>query len=138
MSHDSNNTHFEGVPQTFLPVIEKLKLLYVSWIMIHRKIPRTERFGLGARIDNAFLDLLTALRRASFSEPKHKLPMLEISVVKIDDIKFFIQLLWENHLISNEQFIFFGNELEMIGKNVGGWRKEIKKKTSTISVEEKE
>ncbi|MEK7609878.1 MAG: four helix bundle protein [Patescibacteria group bacterium] len=98
--------------------------------MIHRKIPRTERFGLGNRIDNAFLDLLTVLRRASFTEPKQKIPLLEIAVVKIDDIRFFIQLLWENKLISQEQFISFGTEIYTIGKNIGGWRKEIVKKTS--------
>lgn len=136
-SHSLNNTDYVGISQTHLPVIEKLKILYISWITIHRKIPRTERFGLGTRIDNAFLDLLTSLRRASFSEPKQKIPLLEIAIVKIDDIKFFVQLLWESKLISNEQYISFGNDLEIIGKNIGGWRKDMIKKTSTTSMEEK-
>jgi hypothetical protein len=107
-----------------------VKSLYASWIIIHRKIPRTERFGLGGRVDNAFLDLLTALRRASFAEPKQKISLLEIAVVKIDDIRFFAQLLWENKLISDNQFSSFGINLEDIGKNVGGWKKEMIKKTS--------
>lgn len=81
-------------------------------------------------MDNAFLDLLTALRRASFANPKQKIPLLEIAVIKIDDMKFFVQLIWENKLMSSEQFTSFGAELETIGKNVGGWRKEMIKKTS--------
>jgi hypothetical protein len=136
-SHISDSTPSPRLSQVFLPVVEKVKILYTSWIVIHRKIPRTERFGLGARVDNAFLDLLTALRRASFTEPKQKIPMLEIAVVKIDDIRFFVQLLWENRLLSNEQFISFGNELEAIGKNIGARRKEVIKKTSTQCAEEK-
>lgn len=118
-------------------MVEKVKRLYATWIQIHRKIPRTERFGLGSRIDNALLDLLTALKRASFSELKTKVAILEIAVVKVDDIRFFIQLLWENKLMSDDQFIYFGAELEVIGKNVGGWRREMIKKTSASKAEER-
>jgi len=131
-SHTSNNTPPRPISPVSLPVIEKIKSLYAAWIVIHRKIPRTERFGLGARIDNAFLNLLTALRRAAFTETKQKIPLLEISIVKIDDVRFFIQLLWENRLMSNDQYLSFGTEIETIGKMVGGWRKEMIKKNSTI------
>jgi hypothetical protein len=133
-----NPSHIDKVtpPPTFLPVVEKTKKLYAIWILIHRKIPRTERFGIGLRIDNAFLDLLTALRRASFSEPRQKIPLLEMAVVKIDDIRFFIQLLWENRLVSNEQYISLNLNLETIGNNVGGWRKETIKKTSPTKIGE--
>ncbi len=130
-AHNTNTTPPRSLLPEFLPVVEKTKLLYSSWIVIHRKIPRTERFGIGLRIDNAFLDLLTALRRASFSELKQKIPILDIAIVKIDDIRFFLQILWENRLMSNEQYVSFGTEIETIGKNVGGWKKEILKKTST-------
>lgn len=82
-------------------------------------------------MDGAFLDLLTAIRRASFIGPKQKIPLLEIAIVKIDDIRFFLQLLWENRLMSSEQYATFGAELETIGRNIGGWRKEMIKKTST-------
>lgn len=32
--------------------------------------------------------------------------------------------------MSNVQYASFGSELETIGKNVGGWKKEMVKKTS--------
>jgi hypothetical protein len=59
-----------------------------------------------------------------------------MAVVKIDDIRFFIQLLWENRLVSNEQYISLNLNLETIGNNVGGWRKETIKKTSPTKIGE--
>ncbi len=116
-------------------MIEKVKTLYKQWMIIHRKIPRTERFGIGLRIDNAFLDLMTSLRRAMFSRPERKIPLLEIALSKIDDIRFFTQLLWETKLISNEQLTAFGKGLESIGNDTGAWRKGVIAKTSATGAE---
>lgn len=118
-------------------MLEKLKGLYKEWIPVHRKIPRTERFGIGMRIDSTLLDLLMTLRRAGFASGERKIALLEIAIGKIDDIRFLFQILWETRLISNEQFIQFGQKIEEIGKDVGGWRKGVLAKTPPPRVEEK-
>lgn len=84
-----------------LPILEKAKAIYKNWIVIHRNIPRTERFGIGTKIDFLFLELLELLRRAVYSSVSEKIKILENTTGKIDSLRFFVQLLWETRLISN-------------------------------------
>ncbi len=118
-------------------MLEKTKTLYGEWIPIHRKIPKTERFGLGARIDSALLDLMMTLRRAKFASGERKVTLLEFAVGKIDDTRFLFQLLWETKNISLEQFSGLGQKVEEVGRDVGGWRKGMLAKTPPRKAEEK-
>lgn len=53
------------------------------------------------------------------------------ALTRLDTIKFFIQLAWENKLIPNEHYITLSEKFEEIGKMLGGWEKGLKKKTPT-------
>jgi len=119
----------------FPPVIEHLKNAYKQWIAIERNLPKCERFGLGQRIDLLFTDLLDVLQRASFSPIESKISLLSDSLVKIDSLRFFIQLCWELKLIPSKQFTTLGKDVESIGKMIGGWRKGLLTKTSGIPEE---
>ncbi len=118
-------------------MLEKVRALYKEWIPVHRKIPRTEKFGIGMRTDSTILDLLIILRRTGFASGDRKIAMLESAIGKIDDTRFLFQLLWDTHLISNDQFILFGQKIEEIGRDVGGWRKGILAKTPAVRAGEK-
>ena len=131
------NTTMKTPPLRVLPVLEKAKTLYKIWISIHRKIPRTERFGIGLRTDNALLDLLETLRRSAFASGERKITLLDGAIGKVDDIRFLFHLLWETGLISESQFILLGEKIEEIGRDVGGWRRGILAKTSAQRAEEK-
>lgn len=104
---------------------------------MHRNIERTVRFGLGTKIDVLFLDLLELLRKATYTPINRKLTLLEDASNKIDSLRFFFQLLWEAHLVSNKQYISFGAEIENVGKIIGGWKKGLISKTSAIKAEER-
>ncbi len=104
---------------------------------MHRNIPRTERFGLGSKIDFLFLELLELLRKAVYSPVGIKIVLLEDVIIKIDSLRFFFQLLWEARLVSNNQYISLGNDIEELGKIVGGWKKGIINKTSANKAEER-
>jgi len=92
---------------------------------------------LGQKIDHSFIDLLDTLRKASFTPIHSKMPLLEKSLSLIDSLRFFIQLCWETKLISAKHFSLIGQEIETIGRNVGGWRKDLLKKTSGVPEEKK-
>ncbi len=134
-----NFTHKEDItpPPRLLPVVEKTKDTYKNWITIHRNIPRTERFGIGLKIDSLFLELLEILRTATYAQIMEKIKILENGLLKIDSLRFFVQILWETRLISNSQFITLGGDIENIGKMVGGWKKGIIIKTSANKAEER-
>ena len=109
-------------------MVQKVKDIYKNWLPVHRNLPRLERFGLGLRIDILLLDLLELLRKATYASIPIKIPILEECLSKTDSLRFFVQIMWENKLIPNNQFTLLGEEIESVGKNIGGWKKELLKK----------
>jgi len=95
---------------------------------LHRNLPQTERLGLGSKIDLLMLDLLELLRKTTYTPLNKKIALLESAMDKIDSLRFFVQLLWELQLMSNNQYSNLGSEIENIGKMIGGWKKSIIKK----------
>ncbi|MCX6760392.1 MAG: four helix bundle protein [Candidatus Nealsonbacteria bacterium] len=104
---------------------------------MHRNIERTARFGLGAKIDTSFIDLLELLRKAIYTPVNKKIILLEEASDKIDSSRFFLQLLWEAHLVSNKQYISLETDIEDLGRIVGGWKKRLISKTSAVKAEER-
>lgn len=54
--------------------------------------------------------------------------MLGKTISRLDIVKFFIQIAWENKLIPTEQYIELTNSLQEIGKQLGGWKKGLETK----------
>jgi hypothetical protein len=106
-----------------LPVIERAKAAYKIWLIVHRKMARSERFGIGDRIDVLWLDLLDALRKAAYAPTNEKIPALEYTIRTVDSVRFFIQIAWESGLMAQSHFISLGKDIEEIGRMVGGWKR---------------
>lgn len=96
-------------------------------------MPKGERFGLGQKIDQLFIELLETMHRASFSAGDTKIALLGEGLLKIDSLRFFLQLAWELKLVPTNQFAHLGKEIETIGKMIGGWRKGLLIKNSPVA-----
>ncbi len=92
-------------------------------------MPREERFGIGEKIDGLFLETLDGLRIATFTNLERKLAALQIVSLKIDGLKFFLQLAWETKLVSRNHYATLGEAVEEVGRMVGGWKKGLHTKT---------
>ncbi|MCK9379130.1 MAG: four helix bundle protein [Candidatus Moranbacteria bacterium] len=58
--------------------------------------------------------------------------MLEKIISRLDILKFFPQLAWENKLIPDEKYIELSAKLQEIGRDIGAWKKGLsEKKTPT-------
>ena len=90
---------------------------------------RTERFGIGGRIDFLCLELLESLRKAAYARAQDKVGFLSEAILKADALRFFLQLAWETALITNKQYIPLAQEVEEVGRMTGGWRKGLLTKT---------
>lgn len=110
-------------------VLERAKAAYKIWLIVHRKMARSERFGIGDRIDSLWLDLLDSLRKAAYAPVGQKIPLLEEALRAVDAVRFFIQIAWESELMAQSHFISLGKDIEEIGRMVGGWRRGILTKT---------
>lgn len=109
-------------------VILKEKEAYWFWLILHRNFPKTERYGLGRRIDNLFLEILELSFSASYLPPDPKIILLGKTISRLDILKFFVQLAWENKLVPDEKYIDLSTRLEEIGRMLGGWKKGLLEK----------
>ena len=117
-------------PRELPQVILKSKETYRFWLTLYRDFPKVERYGIGNKIEQAFLDVLEYTFCLTYLPPEHKIPMLNKSITKLDIVKFFAQLAWESKLIPTDKYSELISGLEEIGRQLGGWKKGLQKKTS--------
>ena len=84
--------------------------------------------GIGQKIENTFLSLLELTFASAYLALEQKIMMLAKTISKLDILKFFIQLSWENKLISTDQHVELSQKLEEIGRQLGGWKKGLETK----------
>lgn len=108
----------------------KGKTAYAYWLTLYRKFPKPERFGIGEKIDNLFIEILELIHRSRYISFSNKLHFLEQAILKIDRVKFFSEITWENKLLTTKQYVEFLEKLEEIGRELGGWKKGIINKNS--------
>lgn len=123
--------YYESInPPPQLPtVITKEKEVYQFWLALHKNLPKTERFGLGQKIEQTFLDILELTFTAAYLPPEQKIILLGKTISRMDILKFFFQLAWENKLIPKDKYITLSQKLDEIGRMLGGWRKGLLSKT---------
>ena len=97
-------------------------------------MPRIERQTVGFQIDAYFRQLLELLFRASFSRERgEKIILVKQATAKLDLIKFFLQIAWEQKLLDHKKYHLLSEPLDEIGKMQGGWLKQLSQKTSTMN-----
>ncbi len=128
MIHNTNNTIITP-PREAPKVILKEKETYRLWLIIHRDFPKVERFGIGQKIEQSFLDVLEFTFASVYLAAETKILMLSKTIAKLDNLKFFVQLAWESKLIPTDKYSVISGNLEEIGRMLGGWRKGLQQKT---------
>ncbi|MDE0426803.1 MAG: diversity-generating retroelement protein Avd [Candidatus Poribacteria bacterium] len=94
----------------------------IMWLMGRvEKFPRSQRFILGDRIINLCLDTLEILIEATYT--RKRLPLLQKANVQLEKLRFLIRLCHDFKLISAKQYAYISNEINEVGKLVGGWIK---------------
>jgi hypothetical protein len=117
-------------PPTILPVLQKVKTLYIEWYRYYQEIPKTHRYSLGTRIDTFFVEVMEAIAIASFLSRTEKQPYVRLAIRKVDTLKLLLMVLWETKSIGDKKYIALSGPLEEIGKNLGGWSGQLTKQNS--------
>lgn len=55
------------------------------------------------------------------------MPVLQKANGKLDLLKFFLQISWEIKILDNKKYIVLSEQLNEIGKMIGGWSKGLQK-----------
>jgi len=110
-------------------VLIKAKDAYALWFKIVADFPRTHRYSLGGKVEAYFLELLETIFISLYLPTEQKCNRLVIAVAKLDGVKFFLQLAWENKCVSNDKYTTLSSLLNEIGRMLGGWKKGLENKT---------
>lgn len=108
-----------------MPILERLIETYKIWHSYVRRFPKDLRYTLGGKIDSLFIETLEAIFMASSLGPQQKLPFLQTASVKLDLLKFFLQIAWESKALDNTKYIKLSEQLVEVGRQLGGWQKQI-------------
>lgn len=91
-------------------------------------LPRLQRYSLGMKIEQQFLDLLENLLLAGYAVREQKPTIMAKASVKLDLLKFFLQVAWELKSLDNKQYAQIIGPIHEIGKMLGGWIKQTQTK----------
>jgi hypothetical protein len=113
-----------------LPVLGRVKTLYILWYSFYQTLPKIHRHTLGQRIDTLFIEIIEAISVASFLSKTEKAPWVRISIKKVDTLKILLLVLWETKSIDNKKYAALSLQIEEIGKMLGGWNGQLTKQNS--------
>ncbi len=112
-----------------LPILQKISQAYKTWHNTLPHIPRLTRYSLGERIDKYFLELTELTLTAGYAKKDQKLLLVQKASIKLDTLKFLLQMAWELKAIENKRFADLAAQLVETGKMLGGWQKQLTKET---------
>lgn len=93
-------------------------------------MPKQAKHSLGVKIDSIFVDIIEGALTACFIEKNQKLPFITRTIIKLDTLKFFLQIAWETKALENKKYVALSTPLDEIGRMLGGWRNQVIKQTS--------
>jgi hypothetical protein len=113
-----------------IPVVLKLKDVYALWqeFLIH--FPKQNRYTLGSKIDDIFLVAIEFCFLASYAHRDTKIIHLERCISRVDLLKLLLLLAWEIRALDTKKYITLSEQLQEIGRMLGGWRKGLETKNS--------
>ena len=104
------------------PTIQAVPKLYdvIMWLMGRvEKFPRSHKFTLGDRTVNLALDTLELLIEATYT--RDRLRLLRKANVQLEKLRYLIRLCRDFKLLSAKQYAYISNEINEVGKRIGGW-----------------
>lgn len=110
-------------------MLTKSKKAYENWFRIVGDFPKLYRYSLGSKIEDSFLDMLEYIFSSIYLPPEQKIVTLGRAIAKLNAVQFFLQIAWENKCVQSKQYALLSEQLEEVGKMLGGWRKGLQTKT---------
>ncbi len=111
-------------PDTSAPVVVAKTYDFVKWLLPKvENFPRAHKFTVGERLSVQGLDLLGALVEAAYSVRKDEL--LQTANRKVNSTRYLLRLAKDLKLMTMDSYAFSAEQLDEIGRMVGGWRKSV-------------
>lgn len=86
------------------------------------KFPRTERYLLGERLENACFAVFDLLLAACYT--KEKVPLLQNANIKLEQARYYVRLSKDLRFISLQRYEVMSKMMNEVGAQLGGWLKQ--------------
>ena len=97
---------------------------FILWLLNHtERFPKSERFRLARRLEDAAFDFYELLMRATLI--KRKLAVLQQADLALDRLRLYLRLSHARKLTSLRQYRYAAEALVEIGKLLGGWMRQV-------------
>lgn len=121
-----------------VPVILKLKDSYALWQQYLAIFPKANRFTIGSKIDEIFLNSIEYCFLASYANIQERPLLLDRGIARIDLLKLLLQLAWDIKALNSQQYTHISQSIYEVGRMLGGWKKSLIEKTpESLSREKK-
>lgn len=95
---------------------------FLLWLLpAVEKFPRSHKFTLGDRIENAALNVLEALVEATYT--RQRTQHLQRANLGIEKLRFLIRLAADLKLLDRRRYEYAARTLDDTGRLIGGWMK---------------
>ncbi|MEK7189452.1 MAG: four helix bundle protein [Patescibacteria group bacterium] len=91
------------------------------WHNFFWHIPRLTRHTLGAKIDILFINILETTLTAQYTKREDKMTFLVELSRKLDNLKYFITILWEAKGLEVNKYSQLSQKLATAGRMLGKW-----------------
>ena len=91
--------------------------------MIRGAIVEDVRTIFEKRNDTLFVEIMEAISIASFLSRDEKKPWVRLATRKTDTLKALLMILWETKSLDNKKYILVSENVEEVGRMLGGWLK---------------
>jgi len=88
---------------------------------------------LGEKISSQLLDALILIHQARFEKKFKKIETLEKASVSFDSVKILIRMTHTLEIIEQKSYIKLENDLQNIGRMLGGWIRSLKNQKDKTS-----
>ncbi|PIR78594.1 MAG: hypothetical protein COU28_00875 [Candidatus Magasanikbacteria bacterium CG10_big_fil_rev_8_21_14_0_10_36_16] len=96
------------------------------WHQKTKKFPKSDKYTLGQKIFLELLDILMLIHQARFEQNYQKIKTLDKTSQMFDSVKILIRMTYTLEIIEQKTYIELENDLQNIGKMLGGWLKYLK------------
>lgn len=109
-----------------IPIFKKTYELYKEFYGLRNSVARQDRYTIWQRCENIILDILENVLWVSQMSKLEKLPILEKTSLKLNFLRVFFRLCKEIKVLDAKKYILFEEDINEIGRMLGGWIKSTK------------
>ena len=121
MNNHKNTGQFNLETPIFKKTYDFLKEFYIFQL----DFPKKDRYSLGQRCETYLLGVLEGIMLASQTSKDRKYLILQQASGKLDMLKVFVRLAGDIKILSDSRYIKCQNQIQEIGKMLGGWMKSV-------------